>query len=130
MISVLDMQEGDPYPQYPDDADVPQGQSEVAFRVKAATDIKALGNELYKKVQRRILCICLCCLIATLRGLWMACSIEVSYSCRYLHGTPSCPAYCTLTPPADYLRSPPAVFYLIFVISVIWSCNWLSIREG
>ena len=73
--SVLDMQEGDPYPQYPDDADVPQGQSEVAFRVKAATDIKALGNELYKKVQRHIPCICLCCLVATLRGLWMACSI-------------------------------------------------------
>ena len=44
------MQEGDPYPQYPDDADVPQGQSEVAFRVKAATDIKTLGNDLYKKV--------------------------------------------------------------------------------
>ena len=43
-------QEGDPYPQYPDDADVPEGQSEVAFRVKAATDIKALGNDLYKKV--------------------------------------------------------------------------------
>ncbi|KAL3130719.1 hypothetical protein ABBQ38_000068 [Trebouxia sp. C0009 RCD-2024] len=42
-------EEGDPYPQYPDDADVPEGQSEVAFRVKAATDIKALGNDLYKK---------------------------------------------------------------------------------
>lgn len=47
---MLGMQEGDPYPQYPDDADVPQGQSEVAFRVKAATDIKSLGNDLYKKV--------------------------------------------------------------------------------
>lgn len=43
-------QAGDPYPQYADDADVPEGESEVAFRVKAATDIKALGNDLYKKV--------------------------------------------------------------------------------
>lgn len=54
------MQEGDPYPQYPDDADVPQGQSEVAFRVKAASDIKTLGNELYKKVHRNKSFVCLC----------------------------------------------------------------------
>ncbi len=44
------MQDEDPYPQYADDADIPEGESEVAFRVKAATDIKALGNDLYKKV--------------------------------------------------------------------------------
>ena len=56
----MDVQEGDPYPQYPDDADVPQGQSEVAFRVKAATDIKTLGNELYKKVHRKGSLVCLC----------------------------------------------------------------------
>lgn len=43
------LQEGDPYPQYADDADVPEGQSEVTLRIKAATDIKALGNEFYKK---------------------------------------------------------------------------------
>ena len=46
------MQDEDPYPQYADDADIPEGESEVAFRVKAATDIKALGNDLYKKVAR------------------------------------------------------------------------------
>ncbi len=44
------MQDEDPYPQYADDADIPEGKSEVTFRVKAATDIKALGNDLYKKV--------------------------------------------------------------------------------
>lgn len=71
----MHVQEGDPYPQYPDDAEVPQGQSEVAFRVKAATDIKALGNDLYKKVHRRSPCICLCCLIDIPRNLWMACLI-------------------------------------------------------
>lgn len=42
-------QDEDPYPQYADDADIPEGESEVTFRVKAATDIKALGNDLYKK---------------------------------------------------------------------------------
>lgn len=42
-------QDGDPYPQYADDADVPEGETEVIFRVKAASDIKALGNALYKK---------------------------------------------------------------------------------
>lgn len=44
-------QDGDPYPQYADDADVPEGETEVIFRVKAASDIKALGNALYKKVR-------------------------------------------------------------------------------
>ena len=77
---VLDVQEGDPYPQYPDDADVPQGQSEVAFRVKAAADIKALGNDLYKKVHWHTPWICLCCLIYILMNSWMAYSIQASCS--------------------------------------------------
>ena len=43
------LQDGDPFAQYPDDADVPEGESEVAFRIRAATEIKGIGNELYKK---------------------------------------------------------------------------------
>lgn len=66
-------QEGDPYPQYPDDADVPEGQSEVAFRVKAATDIKALGNDLYKKVLP-ITCCVYNCILQTFCTLCCNCS--------------------------------------------------------
>lgn len=48
-VLYLRLQDGDPFAQYPDDADVPEGESEVAFRIRAATEIKGIGNELYKK---------------------------------------------------------------------------------
>lgn len=52
------VQDGDPFAQYPDDADVPDGESEVTFRIRAATEIKGIGNELYKKARhlRAVLC--------------------------------------------------------------------------
>ena len=46
------LQEGDPYPEWPDDVEVPQSQSEVQFRLGAAETIKARGNELFKQVQK------------------------------------------------------------------------------
>ena len=58
----LHLQDGDPFAQYPDDADVPEGESEVAFRIRAATEIKGIGNELYKKAS--------------------------GFTCRKLHSTP------------------------------------------
>ncbi|CAL5224429.1 g7113 [Coccomyxa viridis] len=42
-------QEGDPYPEWPDDAEVPSGQSEVEYRLAAAETIKGRGNELFKQ---------------------------------------------------------------------------------
>lgn len=45
------MQDGDPFAQYADDADVPEGETEVAFRIRAATEIKGIGNDLYKKAR-------------------------------------------------------------------------------
>ena len=46
------LQEGAPYPEWPDDVEVPQSQSEVQFRLGAAETIKARGNELFKQVQK------------------------------------------------------------------------------
>ena len=45
------VQEGDPYPEWPDDAEVPSGQSEVEYRLAAAETIKGRGNELFKQVR-------------------------------------------------------------------------------
>ncbi|EIE27802.1 cyclophilin-type peptidyl-prolyl cis-trans isomerase [Coccomyxa subellipsoidea C-169] len=42
-------EEGDPFPEWPEDAEVPEGQSEAAFRMAAAETIKAKGNELFKQ---------------------------------------------------------------------------------
>lgn len=42
-------QEGDPYPNWPEDAEVPPGQREVDFRMAAAEAIKGAGNELFKR---------------------------------------------------------------------------------
>lgn len=39
-----------PYPAYPDDAEVPEGMAAFDFHVKAASDIRAAGNEFFKKV--------------------------------------------------------------------------------
>ena len=44
------LQEGDPYPEWPDDVEVPESQSEVHFRLAAAETIKGRGNELFKQV--------------------------------------------------------------------------------
>jgi hypothetical protein len=48
-------QEGDPYPEWPDDAEVAPGQSEVSFRLAAAEVIKAKGNELFKQASHKSL---------------------------------------------------------------------------
>ena len=48
-ISAMPMQEGDPYPDWPEDAEVPPGQREVDFRMAAAEAIKGAGNELFKR---------------------------------------------------------------------------------
>ena len=45
------MQEGDPYPEWPEDAEVPAGQREAAFRLAAAEDIRAKGNTLFKEAR-------------------------------------------------------------------------------
>ncbi|CAK0785606.1 hypothetical protein CVIRNUC_008817 [Coccomyxa viridis] len=50
-IPTFTAQEGDPYPEWPDDVEVPQSQSEVQFRLGAAETIKARGNELFKQGQ-------------------------------------------------------------------------------
>jgi len=50
-ISAMLVQEGDPYPEWPDDAEVPAGESEVQFRLAAAETIKGRGNELFKQVR-------------------------------------------------------------------------------
>ena len=42
------LQEGDPYPEWPEDAEAPEGQSEAAFRMAAAETIKSRGNKLFK----------------------------------------------------------------------------------
>lgn len=47
---MLSWQEGDPFPEWPEDAEVPEGQSEAAFRMTAAETIKAKGNELFIQV--------------------------------------------------------------------------------
>ncbi|KAK9836289.1 hypothetical protein WJX81_002323 [Elliptochloris bilobata] len=41
-------EEGDPYPEWPDDAEVPPEQREVDFRLAAAEAIRAKGNALFK----------------------------------------------------------------------------------
>ena len=46
------MQEGDPYPEWPDDAEVPPGQREADFRLTAAEAIRAKGNALFKEVRQ------------------------------------------------------------------------------
>ena len=62
------LQDGDPFAQYPDDADVPEGESEVAFRIRAATEIKGIGNELYKKVSDGSLACSVRCYLASKAG--------------------------------------------------------------
>jgi hypothetical protein len=47
------LQEGDPYPEWPEDAEAPEGQSEAAFRMAAAETIKGRGNELFKLERHR-----------------------------------------------------------------------------
>ncbi|KAK9815444.1 hypothetical protein WJX72_003733 [[Myrmecia] bisecta] len=42
-------EEGDPYPAYPEDATVPEGEQELAFRSRAAEQVKARGNALFKE---------------------------------------------------------------------------------
>jgi len=49
---ILDLaQEGDAYPEWPEDAEVPPGQREVDFRLAAAEAIRARGNALFKAVR-------------------------------------------------------------------------------
>ena len=47
------MQDGDPYPEWPEDAEAPEGESEVSFRLAAAETIKGRGNELFKQERHR-----------------------------------------------------------------------------
>ena len=47
------MQEGDSYPEWPEDAEAPEGESEVSFRLAAAETIKGRGNELFKQERHR-----------------------------------------------------------------------------
>ena len=39
----------DPYPAYPEDADVPEGTTLIAFRMEAADKIRELGNGHFKQ---------------------------------------------------------------------------------
>ena len=43
------VQEGDPYPQWPDNAEVPESQSEVEFRLAAAKTIKGHSTRILKR---------------------------------------------------------------------------------
>ena len=45
------MQDGDPYPDFPEDGDLPEGDAEVKARMEAATAIKGRGNDLFKQVR-------------------------------------------------------------------------------
>ena len=40
----------DPYPAYPEDADVPQGTSLIPFRMEASEKLREQGNALFKQV--------------------------------------------------------------------------------
>ncbi len=44
------LQEGDPFPEWPEDADLPEGEAEFSFRIAAAETIRSKGNELFKQV--------------------------------------------------------------------------------
>ena len=45
------VQDGDTYPDFPEDGDLPEGEAEVKARIEAATAIKARGNDLFKQVR-------------------------------------------------------------------------------
>lgn len=44
-------QEGDPFPEFPDDTDLPAGEDEVSFRLKASNMIRDRGNILFNEVR-------------------------------------------------------------------------------
>lgn len=47
----IPVQDGDTYPDFPEDGDLPEGEAEVKARIEAATAIKGRGNELFKQVR-------------------------------------------------------------------------------
>ncbi|CAL8463756.1 g3290 [Coccomyxa elongata] len=48
-ITTFVIEEGDPYPEWPEDAEVPEGEAEVSFRIAAAETIRSKGNEFFKQ---------------------------------------------------------------------------------
>ena len=42
----------DPFPAYPEDADVPEGSSLISFRTEAAEKVRELGNAHFRQVCR------------------------------------------------------------------------------
>lgn len=47
----IPVQDGDTYPDFPEDGDLPEGEAEVKARIEAATSIKGRGNDLFKQVR-------------------------------------------------------------------------------
>ena len=47
----IHVQDGDTYPDFPEDGDLPEGEAEVKARIEAATAIKGRGNDLFKQVR-------------------------------------------------------------------------------